>query len=85
MSSHWAGMRIGMLSIGDFYDVTVDNCVFHNITDAALKIQMLEGGRMENFIFSNLIMREVTRAVLMTFNNLVPDPLPPNSAVGPMC
>ena len=69
MSSHWAGMRIGMLSIGDFYDVTVDNCVFHDITDAALKIQMLEGGRMENFIFSNLIMREVTRAVLMTFNN----------------
>ena len=69
MSSHWAGMRIGMLSIGDFYDVTVDNCVFYNITDAALKIQMNEGGRMENFIFSNLIMKEVTRAVLMTFNN----------------
>jgi len=69
MNSHWAGMRIGMLSIGDFYNVTVDNCVFHNITDAALKIQMNEGGKMENFIFSNLIMKEVTRAVLMTFNN----------------
>lgn len=69
MSSQWAGIRIGLLSIGDFYNVSVDNCVFHNIVDAGLKIQMNEGGRMENFIFSNLIMKEVTRVVLMTFNN----------------
>lgn len=69
MTSDCAGMRIGMLSIGDFYGVAIDNCVFHNIMDAALKIQVLEGGTMENFVFSNLVMKEVTRAVLMTFNN----------------
>jgi polygalacturonase len=69
MTSKWAAIRIGLLSIGDFYDVTVDNCVFHDVTDAGLKIQMNEGGRMENFVFSNLVMKEVTRAVLMTFNN----------------
>ena len=69
MTSYRAAIRIGMLSVGDFHDVTVDNCVFHNIKDAGLKIQMNEGGKMENFIFSNLLMKEVICAVYMTFNN----------------
>jgi len=69
MTSNWAGIRIGTLSIGDFYDITVNNLVFHNIKDAAIKIQMNEGGKMKNFIFSNLIMKEVLCAVFMSFNN----------------
>jgi len=39
-TSKWAGMRIGLLSRGDFESVTVSNCTFHNIQDAGLKIQM---------------------------------------------
>lgn len=64
-----AAIRIGMLSTGDFYDVTVANCVFHDINDAAIKVQMNEGGKMDGFLFSNLILRNVVSAVLMTFNN----------------
>ena len=69
MTSARAAIRIGMLSGGDFSDITVTHCVFHHIADAALKIQLNEGGKMETFLFSNLIMKEVACAVLMTFNN----------------
>ncbi|GAF05428.1 glycoside hydrolase family 28 protein [Saccharicrinis fermentans] len=63
----WGGMRIGLLSRGDFESVTVTNCTFKNIQDSGLKIQMNEGGSMKNMVFSNLVMKNVPRPVFMTF------------------
>lgn len=65
--SKWAGIRIGLLSRGDFSNVTVTNCIFRDIEDSGLKIQMCEGAEMKNMIFSNLIMENVPRPVFMTF------------------
>lgn len=65
--SKWAGMRIGLLSRGDFESVTVTNCTFSNIDDSGLKIQMNEGGLMKNMVFSNLVMKNVPRPIFMTF------------------
>ncbi|MEH0152690.1 glycosyl hydrolase family 28 protein [Limibacter armeniacum] len=65
--SKWAGIRIGLLSRGDFENVTVNNCTFKNIQDSGLKIQMNEGGKMSNMIFSNLIMKSVPRPIFLTF------------------
>lgn len=65
--SKWAGMRIGLLSRGDFESVTVTNCTFKNIKDSGLKIQLNEGGIMKNMVFSNLVMKNVPRPVFMTF------------------
>lgn len=80
-STRWGGMRIGLLSLGNFEQVTVSNCVFHDIEDAGLKIQMCEGGSMKNMTFSNLVMHNVPRPVFMTFNRQragvdSPDPVP---------
>ncbi len=66
-SSKWAGMRIGLLSRGDFENVTVTNCTFKDIQDSGLKIQMCEGGEMKNMVFTNLVMRNVPRPIFMTF------------------
>lgn len=66
-TSKWAGMRIGLLSRGDFESVTVTNCTFRDIDDSGLKIQMNEGGTMRNMVFSNLVMQNVPRPVFMTF------------------
>lgn len=66
-TSKWAGMRIGLLSRGNFESVTVSNCTFRDIQDAGLKIQMNEGGTMKNMVFSNLVMKNVPRPVFMTF------------------
>lgn len=65
--SKWAGMRIGLLSRGDFESVTVSNCTFSDISDSGLKIQLNEGGSMRNMVFSNLTMKNVPRPIFMTF------------------
>ncbi|WP_218972128.1 glycoside hydrolase family 28 protein [Labilibaculum filiforme] len=65
--TQWGGMRIGLLSRGDFESVTVTNCTFKNIKDSGLKIQMNEGGSMKNMTFSNLVMKNVPRPIFMTF------------------
>jgi polygalacturonase len=64
--SKWAGIRIGLLSRGDIESVTVNNCVFTDIDDSGLKIQMNEGAVMKNMVFSNLVMKNVLRPIFMT-------------------
>ena len=66
-ASRWAGMRIGLLSRGDFENVVVNNCTFRDHNDSGLKIRMNEGGEMSNMVFSNLVMRNVPRPVFLTF------------------
>ncbi len=68
-SSRWAGIRIGLLSRGDFENVAVSNCTFRDHNDSGLKIQMMEGAEMRNMVFSNLVMKNVPRPVFMTFNS----------------
>jgi polygalacturonase len=87
--SKWAGMRIGLSSLGDFENIVVSNCIFRDISDAGLKIQMCEGGIMKNMVFSNLIMQRVPRPVFMTFNQFrmgvdTPEEVPPMRAMGSM-
>ncbi len=66
-SSRWAGVRIGLLSRGDFENVAVSNCSFRDHNDSGLKIQMNEGAEMKNMVFSNLVMKNVPRPVFLTF------------------
>lgn len=80
--SKWAGLRIGLLSRGDFDGVCVSNCTFRDIGDAGLKIQVCEGADMRNMVFSNLVMRRVRRPVFMTLGRQrccvdAPEGLPP--------
>jgi polygalacturonase len=65
--SRWAGLRIGLLSRGDFENVTVTNCTFRDHNDSGVKIQMNEGAEMKNMVFSNLVMKNVPRPVFLTF------------------
>lgn len=66
-TSRWAGMRIGLLSRGDFENVAVTNCTFRDHQDSGLKIQMNEGAEMKNMSFTNLVMKNAPRPVFMTF------------------
>lgn len=67
MSSQWAAIRIGLLSVGDIHSVTVSNCTFKNIKDSGFKIQQNESGEMRNMIFSDIVMENVPRPIFMTF------------------
>lgn len=85
--SKWAGIRIGLLSRGDFNAVTVTNCTFSQISDSGLKIQMNEGGTMRNMVFSNLVMKNVPRPIFLTFAQQracvdAPDEMYPMASMG---
>ena len=65
--SRWAGVRIGLLSRGDFENVVVTHCTFRDHNDSGLKIQMNEGAEMRNMVFTDLVMKNVPRPVFLTF------------------
>jgi len=69
MKSRWAAIRIGLLSSGDIEDVTVSNCIFCDNNCSGLKIQSTEGGVIKNMLFENIIMKNVSRPVFITFNH----------------
>lgn len=60
ISSRWAGVRVGPHSSGTLRNIIVTGCIIHHTYGCALKLQMGEGGRMEDLQFSNLIFHEVT-------------------------
>jgi polygalacturonase len=87
--SKWAGVRIGLLSRGDFENIAISNCVFRDIDDSGLKIQMCEGAEMRRLVFSNLVMVGVPRPVFATFCQQracddAPEGVAPMGAMGDM-
>lgn len=63
ISSHCAAIRIGPESHGGFEDITVSNCIIHDTFHGGIKIQMCEGGWVENATFSNIVMNNVTTPI----------------------
>lgn len=68
MKSRWAAVRIGLLNSGDIENVTISNCIFHDVLCSGLKIQAAEGGRIHNIMISSLLMKNVPRPVFVTSN-----------------
>ncbi len=68
LNSNWAGLRIGPETCGDMINITVSNCVFNDCSDG-IKLQLCENYRMEKIVFSNLVMVNVCRSVVMTCNS----------------
>jgi hypothetical protein len=60
ISTRWAAFRIGPEATGVFRDITVSNCVVHDTYGSGIKIQEVEGGVMENILFDNIVMNNVT-------------------------
>ncbi len=60
ISSYCAAFRIGPESTGRFGNIVMSNCVIRDTFHNAIKIQMVEGGTVENVLFSNLVMDNVT-------------------------
>jgi hypothetical protein len=65
LSSRWAALRFGPFSTGTFRDIAVSNCVIHDTYGSAIKLQMVEGGLMENISFDNLVMEHVTGPIAL--------------------
>jgi hypothetical protein len=60
ISTRWSAFRIGPEARGVFRDIAVSNCVIYNTYGSGIKIQEVEGGIMEDFLFDNIVMNNVT-------------------------
>ncbi len=68
-SSLCAGIRIGLKSIGDIYNIVISNCTMERVWREGIKIECTEGGSISNITIQNIVMRDVTRPIFVILNN----------------
>ena len=59
VSSNTAALKFGTSSRGGFIDVDVNNCYFYDSPMGAVKLQSVDGGRLENVAISRIKMENV--------------------------
>ncbi len=59
VSSNTAALKFGTSSRGGFIDVKVTNCYFYDCPMGAIKLQLVDGGRLENVDISRITMKDV--------------------------
>jgi len=64
-TSNWDALRIGLLSRGNIDNVTVSNCVFHEIGHVGLLLELCEGGDMGNMVFTGLSMKNTRMPIFL--------------------
>ncbi|TWT91208.1 glycoside hydrolase family 28 protein [Neorhodopirellula pilleata] len=69
MDSNTAALKFGSSSRGGFMDVTVTNCYFHDCPMGAIKLQSVDGGRLENVYISRIVMKDVGCPLFMRLGN----------------
>ena len=67
-SQYWGCIRIGPETAGDYRHITVTGCVFRDSNDG-LKLQLCEDRVFEDFVFTNIVMDQVTRPFFITLNH----------------
>ena len=59
VSSNTAALKLGTSSRGGFIDVNVTNCYFYNSPMGAIKLQLVDGGHLEDVAISRIVMEQV--------------------------
>lgn len=59
ITSNTAAVKFGTSSKAGFRNITISNCVFYDCWMGAIKLQLVDGGIMENINISNIVMNDV--------------------------
>jgi len=65
VASHTAPLKFGTSSHGGFIDVSVTNCYFYDSPMGAIKLQLVDGGRLENVDISRIVMEDVGNPIFI--------------------
>jgi hypothetical protein len=74
LSSNCAAIRLGPESAADMRDITVSNCVIEGAELDGIKIQVTHGAVVENVLFSNIIMENVSGPISLRLAGMKPEP-----------
>ena len=69
VSSATAALKFGTSSYGGFIDVDVSNCYFYDCPMGAIKLQAVDGGRLENVSISRIVMDDVGSPLFIRLGN----------------
>jgi hypothetical protein len=69
VDSNTAALKFGTSSSGGFIDVKVSNCYFHDCPMGAIKLQAVDGGRLENVSISRIVMDDVGCPIFIRLGN----------------
>ncbi len=67
--SNTAAVKFGSSSRGGFIDISITNCYFHDCPMGAIKLQSVDGGRLENINISRIVMKDVGNPLFMRLGN----------------
>ncbi|WP_182867962.1 glycoside hydrolase family 28 protein [Rhodopirellula sp. JC639] len=65
VASNTAALKFGTSSHGGFIDVRVSNCYFYDCPMGAIKLQLVDGGRLENVDISRIVMENVGNPIFI--------------------
>ncbi|MEX0321875.1 MAG: glycoside hydrolase family 28 protein [Puniceicoccaceae bacterium] len=69
VASNTAPLKFGTSSRGGFIDVQVTNCYFYDSPMGAIKLQLVDGGRLENVEISRIVMEDVGNPIFIRLGN----------------
>ncbi|WP_144060222.1 glycoside hydrolase family 28 protein [Rhodopirellula sallentina] len=69
VSSNTAALKFGTSSSGGFINIDVSNCYFYDCPMGAIKLQIVDGGHMENVNISRIVMDEVGSPLFIRLGN----------------
>ncbi len=69
VASNTAPLKLGTSSHGGFIDVRVTNCYFYDSPMGAIKLQLVDGGRLENVHISRIVMQNVGNPLFIRLGN----------------
>jgi polygalacturonase len=69
VASNTAALKFGSSSHGGFQNVVVSNCRFYDCPMGAIKLQLVDGGRMENIDISRITMKNVGCPIFIRLAN----------------
>ena len=69
MASNTAALKFGSSSHGGFIDVSVTNCYFYDCPMGAIKLELVDGGRLENIEISRVVMENVGCPIFIRLGN----------------
>lgn len=69
VTSGTAPLKFGTSSRGGFIDVKVENCYFYDCPMGAIKLQLVDGGKLENVDISRIVMENVGNPIFIRLGN----------------
>lgn len=69
VSSNTAAVKFGTSSRGGFVNVKITNCFFYDCPMGAIKLQSVDGGRLENVDISRITMKDVGSPIFIRLGN----------------